>query len=49
VAKSRWAIEYDAAAAEAFKKNYPESDVMCNNCNVLLRVSGLCQRGGVRA
>src|SRR5690242_15368197 len=35
----RWAIEYEAPAAEAFKLNNPEAAVFCANCNVILRVS----------
>lgn len=40
VAESRWAIEYEQPAADAFKLNYPDATVFCNNCNVLLMVSG---------
>jgi hypothetical protein len=39
VATCRWAVEYEQAAADAFKLNNPEANVFCNNCNVLLRVS----------
>jgi DNA (cytosine-5)-methyltransferase 1 len=35
-------VEYEPTAAEAFKKNNPEATVFCNNCNVLLRVRGIC-------
>jgi len=37
VADTRWAIEYDSMAAEAFQKNFPEAAVMAENCNVVLR------------
>eukprot|EP00983_Pelagomonas_calceolata_P102572 1158821-Pelagomonas_calceolata.AAC.5 len=40
VAQSRWAIEYEQPAADAFKLNYPDAKVFCNNCNVLLMVRG---------
>ncbi|KAF8055388.1 MET1B [Scenedesmus sp. PABB004] len=36
VAVSRWAIEYEQPAADAFKLNNPDAAVFCNNCNVLL-------------
>ncbi|PNH03379.1 DNA (cytosine-5)-methyltransferase 1, partial [Tetrabaena socialis] len=39
VADTRWAIEYDREAADAFKLNNPEATVLCNNCNVLLRAA----------
>jgi hypothetical protein len=42
VAQSHWAIEYEQAAAEAFKLNYPEAKVFCDNCNVLLMVCSQC-------
>jgi hypothetical protein len=41
VAVSRWAVEYEQAAADAFKLNNPDASVFCNNCNVLLRVRGV--------
>ena len=31
-----WAVEYEKPAAEAFKLNNPDTNVFCNNCNVLL-------------
>ncbi|XP_057806538.1 DNA (cytosine-5)-methyltransferase 1B-like [Salvia miltiorrhiza] len=34
---TKWAIEYDAAAGDAFKLNHPGSLVFVNNCNVILR------------
>lgn len=40
VAVSKWGVEYDAAAADAFQKNNPDAKVFCNNCNVLLMVRG---------
>lgn len=40
VAETKWAIEYDQAAADAFALNNPDAKVFCNNCNVLLRVRG---------
>ncbi|KAI3454558.1 hypothetical protein Pfo_011221 [Paulownia fortunei] len=38
VSKTKWAIEYNEAAAEAFKLNHPESLVFINNCNVIPRL-----------
>ncbi|CAI5459956.1 unnamed protein product [Closterium sp. Yama58-4] len=35
--ETRWAIEYEHPAAEAFQKNHPEAAVICANCNVVLR------------
>ena len=35
-ATTKWAIEYEYPAAEAFKLNNPDAAVFCNNCNVLL-------------
>jgi hypothetical protein len=40
VADTKWAIEYEQPAADAFKLNNPEAAVFCNNCNVILLVSG---------
>ncbi|XP_051145037.1 DNA (cytosine-5)-methyltransferase 1B-like [Andrographis paniculata] len=37
VSLTKWAIEYDAAAGDAFKLNHPEATVFVNNCNVILR------------
>ncbi|KAH7279981.1 hypothetical protein KP509_37G046300 [Ceratopteris richardii] len=37
VAMTKWAIEYEHPAAEAFKLNHPEAEVFCENCNVILR------------
>lgn len=36
-ALTKWAIEYEHPAAEAFKLNHPEAEVFCENCNVILR------------
>lgn len=41
VADTKWAIEYEAPAADAFKLNYPKAEVFCDNCNVILAVSQL--------
>lgn len=38
-AVTKWAIEYEQAAADSFKLNNPESAVFCNNCNVLLHAA----------
>ncbi|VVA38732.1 PREDICTED: DNA [Prunus dulcis] len=34
---TKWAIEYEEPAGDAFKLNHPESLVFINNCNVILR------------
>ncbi|KAJ4715071.1 DNA (cytosine-5)-methyltransferase [Melia azedarach] len=34
---TKWAIEFDEPAGEAFKLNHPESSVFISNCNVILR------------
>ncbi|PKI39705.1 hypothetical protein CRG98_039875, partial [Punica granatum] len=34
---TKWAIEYEEPAADAFKLNHPESAMFVNNCNVILR------------
>ncbi|VFQ73766.1 unnamed protein product [Cuscuta campestris] len=34
---TKWAIEYEEPAAEAFKLNHPEAHVFVHNCNVILR------------
>lgn len=39
VAVSKWAIEYEQPAADAFKLNNPDAAVFCNNCNAILVVS----------
>lgn len=33
---TKWAIEYERPAAEAFKLNNPDAHVFCDNCNVVL-------------
>ncbi len=38
-AVTKWAIEYEQAAAESFKVNNPEASIFCNNCNVLLHAA----------
>lgn len=35
--ETKWAIEYEHPAAEAFKLNHPHAHVFCHNCNVILR------------
>ncbi|KAK7283728.1 hypothetical protein RIF29_13469 [Crotalaria pallida] len=37
IAQTKWAIEYEETAADAFKANHPEALVFVNNCNVILR------------
>lgn len=37
VTTTKWAIEYEQPAAEAFKLNHPDAEVFCENCNVVLR------------
>ncbi|KAL2556502.1 DNA (cytosine-5)-methyltransferase 1 [Forsythia ovata] len=37
VSITKWAIEYDEAAGDAFKLNHPASSVFIKNCNVILR------------
>lgn len=34
---TKWAIEYEEPAGEAFKLNHPEALMFVNNCNVILR------------
>lgn len=41
MADSRWAIEFDPHAAEAFRINHPEAQVVVNDISVLLQVGGL--------
>ncbi len=38
MADSRWAIEFDPQAAEAFRINHPEAQVVVNDISVLLQV-----------
>lgn len=40
MAESRWAIEYEQPAADAFKLNNPGASVYCRDCSVVLAVSG---------
>ncbi|KAK7268999.1 hypothetical protein RIF29_21713 [Crotalaria pallida] len=43
VSLTKWAIEYEEPAGNAFKDNHPEALVFINNCNVILRaVMGKC-------
>lgn len=37
VSSTKWSIEYEEPAGEAFKLNHPESLMFINNCNVILR------------
>lgn len=37
VSQTKWAIEYEEPAGEAFKLNHPGASVFINNCNVILR------------
>ncbi|CDY25647.1 BnaA04g13390D [Brassica napus] len=41
VSATKWAIEYEGPAGEAFRKNHPETTVIVDNCNVTLRYSAL--------
>lgn len=36
IAETQWAIEYDEAAANAFRKNHPNCRVFCQNVSTLL-------------
>ena len=36
--QTKWAIEWDKGAAEAFKLNKPNASVFCEDCNVLLKI-----------
>ncbi|KAK7380805.1 hypothetical protein VNO78_33324 [Psophocarpus tetragonolobus] len=38
VSSTKWAIEYEEPAGNAFKANHPEALVFINNCNVILSV-----------
>lgn len=44
VSLTKWAIEYEEPAGEAFKLNHPESTMFINNCNVILRA--VMEKGG---
>ncbi|XP_057452069.1 DNA (cytosine-5)-methyltransferase 1-like [Lotus japonicus] len=37
IASTKWAIEYEEPAGNAFKANHPDALVFINNCNVILR------------
>ncbi|XP_015580058.1 DNA (cytosine-5)-methyltransferase 1B isoform X1 [Ricinus communis] len=37
ISVTKWAIEYEEPAGEAFKQNHPEALMLINNCNVILR------------
>ncbi|CAE6198521.1 unnamed protein product [Arabidopsis arenosa] len=37
VSDTKWAIEYEAPAGQAFKQNHPKTTVFVDNCNVILR------------
>ncbi|KAK1393137.1 DNA (cytosine-5)-methyltransferase [Heracleum sosnowskyi] len=37
VCTTKWAIEYEEAAGDAFKLNHPEATMFINNCNVILK------------
>ncbi|GAB2287655.1 hypothetical protein Dimus_022025 [Dionaea muscipula] len=37
VSVTKWAIEYEEPAGEAFTLNHPEATMFINNCNVILR------------
>jgi DNA (cytosine-5)-methyltransferase 1 len=37
VSTTKWAIEYEEPAGEAFKLNHAGSLMFINNCNVILR------------
>ncbi|XP_047316317.1 DNA (cytosine-5)-methyltransferase 1-like isoform X2 [Impatiens glandulifera] len=37
VCETKWAIEYEKTAGKAFRLNHPETMVLVNNCNVILR------------
>lgn len=44
VTDTKWAIEYEHPAAEAFKLNHSGAEVFCENCNVILR--SIMEKGG---
>lgn len=37
VSFTKWSIEYEEPAGEAFSKNHPEAVVFVDNCNVILK------------
>lgn len=44
VSATKWAIEYEEPAGQAFRKNHPEATVFVDNCNVILRA--IMEKGG---
>lgn len=38
---TKWAIEYEEPAGDAFKLNHPESVMFISNCNVILRYKSI--------
>ncbi|CAH8276765.1 unnamed protein product [Arabidopsis lyrata] len=44
VSDTKWAIEYEEPAAQAFKQNHPDATVFVDNCNVILRA--IMEKGG---
>ncbi|CAH2061426.1 unnamed protein product [Thlaspi arvense] len=44
VSDTKWAIEYEAPAGDAFKQNHTGSTVFVDNCNVILRA--IMEKGG---
>ena len=36
--ETKWAIEWDESAAQAFKQNKPNASVFCEDCNVLMKI-----------
>ena len=43
-AVTKWAIEYEEPAAEAFRLNNPDATTWCANCNVIL-AAAMCKAG----
>ncbi len=37
--ESKWAIEFEPRAAEAFKLNFPDAAISTDDCNIILKVS----------
>ncbi len=37
--ESKWAIEFEPRAAEAFKLNFPDVAISTDDCNIILKVS----------
>ncbi|EOA12790.1 hypothetical protein CARUB_v10025739mg [Capsella rubella] len=44
VSDTKWAIEYEEPAGQAFRQNHPASTVFVDNCNVILRA--IMEKGG---